>query len=307
MDDLSPYLTRVIAIANGKGGAGKTSVAVNLAGSAARAGWRVLLIDLDPQGNVEEDLGYDDNPANDRGLHLSDAVARPGVELQPVLRQIRPNLDVIPGGEHLDDLDMVLLGRSTRRRGDTSRLLAEPLARLAGDYDLILIDTPPTRPILLDLALMSARWIVIPTKSDRASIKGLSNLAGQLAPVREQREDIDVLGAVLFGVTSGASTVRKNAIDDISDALGGVAPVFETVIRHSEATATEARYDGKLVHEIADKVENAEPYYAALKAGRTPERLPGAAPRLAGDYELLAQEVLGALTAKLGAGAAGGN
>lgn len=305
MEDISPYLDRVIAVANGKGGTLKTSVAVNLAGIAAREGWRTLLIDLDPQGNAGEDFGYNDTPDNDEGQHLSDAVTR-GVDLKPVLREVRPNLDVIPGGHHLDDLESVLVGRTTRVGGGTHRLLADPLAQMAGEYDLVIIDTPPTRPLLLQLALTCARWIVIPTKSDRASIKGLSNLAAQLTPVRAHRPDIDVLGAVLVGVGSGATNIRKNAIEDITAALGGVAPVFNTVIRHSEATATEARYEGKLVHEIADAVDEAEPYYAALKAGRTPDRLPAAAPRLAGDYVMLTQEVLGALTNSLTAAAAGG-
>lgn len=284
-------LNRVVAVANGKGGVGKTSVAANVAGLAAVAGWETLLIDLDSQANLGQDLGYAWEGKGDEGAHLVSALVS-GAPIEPVLRSVRPNLDVISGGSRLDDLDDVISGR--QRRGDPSVvMLREALADLAGSYDLVLIDTPPSRKnALVYLALVAARWIVIPTKSDRSSIEGLRKLAEQVVEVRAHNPELEVLGAVLFGAGSTATVVRKHAADDIRGVLGDVAPLFETPIRHAEAAAGEARERGRLVHELAAVVDAAEPYWKALQEGRRPERQPGTAPALAEDYALLAQDLL---------------
>lgn len=283
-------LSRVIAVANSKGGAGKTSTAANLAGLAAAAGWRVLLIDLDPQGNAGHDLGYTWKDQSDFGRHLVDALIA-DKPLQPTLLQVRPNLDAISGGAALDELEDVLAGRA-RRGSDPRALLARNLAPLAGDYDLVVIDTPPTRPTLLQLALSASRWIVVPTRPDRSSIEGLRGLEAEIAAARSLNPQLEILGAVLFDVSTSATVVRRNAVQDINDALDGAAPLFDSVVRHSNAAAVEAREKGLLVHELAESIDNAEPYWKALQEGRTPTRVAGSAPALAEDYVLLSQEIL---------------
>jgi len=97
-------LGRVVAIANGKGGVGKTSLATTLAGLAAKAGYRILLIDLDPQGNVGEDLGYTGAGTGDDGAGLVASLASK-TPLVVTLPQTRSGVDVICGGERLDDDD----------------------------------------------------------------------------------------------------------------------------------------------------------------------------------------------------------
>lgn len=282
-------LSRVIVFATGKGGTGKTSCAANVAGLAAQAGMKVLLIDLDSQGNLEFDLGYVDK--GDEGKHLVSTLLTDGV-LEPVLKNVRPNLDVIPGGGKLDELEDLVLGRE-RRGEDGSILLANALKPLATDYDLIIIDTPPSkRSALVMLALAAARWIVIPTKSDRASIKGLSVLADQVVRIREVNPTIDVLGAILFGMGSAATVRRRFAADDVRSVLGDSALLFESIIRHAEAAAGDAREKGKLIHELAEVVHNAEPWYVALKAGRRPERPAGSSLALCDDYVLFADELI---------------
>lgn len=288
-------ISRVVTFANGKGGVGKTTCAVNVAGLSAAAGWRVLLIDLDPQGNAGHDLGYSWPDANgdvgsDGGEHLVNALTT-AAQLKPVLRDVRPNLDVISGGERLDDLEDVLAGRA-RRGGDARRMLADALRPIADDYDLIIIDTPPTRPVLLQLALAATQWMVVPTKSDRGSIEGLRTLAAQVVRARETNPVIGVLGAVLFDTGTAATRIRSDAAEDITAVLGGAAEVFKSVIRHSESVAVDAREKGHLVHEIAERVQDAEPYWVALKEGRRPNRVPGSAPALADDFVLLTQEIL---------------
>src|ERR1700712_5606427 len=106
-------LSRVVAVANGKGGVGKTSTATELAGLASEAGYKILLIDLDPQGNVGEDLGYTGAGTGDEGAAMVSALMS-GRPLPVSLPAVRPNVDVIAGGERLDDLAGVLLARHTR-------------------------------------------------------------------------------------------------------------------------------------------------------------------------------------------------
>lgn len=298
LTSILPTLARTVTVANGKGGAGKTSVACNLAGLAAAAGWRALFLEMDPQGNAGRDFGFRRDTSNDGddGQEIFDALLH-GRPLAPPLRSYRENLDILPGGSKLEELEDILIGRS-RRAGSDGSVLADSLAPIADDYDLIIIDTPPTRPYLLSLTLAATRWILIPTKADDASIDGLESLAAQIIKARANNPDIEVLGAVLFGVESNAKAIRRGAGEDITAALGGVAPLFDSVIRHSSLAAVEVRKRGLLVHELAETVDNAEPYWKALKEGRRPQRVPGTAPALAEDYVLLTHEVLGRIADK---------
>src|SRR5204862_7551815 len=120
-------------VINGKGGTLKTSITANLAGLVAEGDMRVLAVDLDPQGNLAEDLGYGDDERADEGLGLLEAVMA-GRPLAPV-RDVRPNLDVVPGGEHLTELAVML---QSRRQRDPSGVtaLARSMAGVAGEYDL---------------------------------------------------------------------------------------------------------------------------------------------------------------------------
>lgn len=291
-------LDRLVTVANGKGGVGKTSVATNLAGLAAAAGWPTLFIDLDAQGDGGDDLGYNWRNQSDEGRELVEAIlgAR---SLTPVLRQVRPNLDVIPGGEALEDLDAAMAGRYQRSR-PIQHLLAEALDSIANDYALIVVDTPPKTPTLLQLALGAARWIVIPTRSDRSSIKGLQRLSIQIGDASQHNPDLRILGAALFASSSSAKLVRRDAQQDISDVLGAHAPLFEAVVRYAEKPAVKAREDGLLVHELAEQVEGAEPFWKALRDGRPPEWQAASAPSLAADYAVLCHEILTRIAAAEG-------
>ena len=287
-------LQRAVTFATGKGGTGKTSCSANVAGLSAASGWQTLLIDLDTQANLGHDLGYVWKGESDNGEHLVNTLLTGG-QLQPVLTGVRRNLDVIPGGSKLDDLDDLVAGRERRLPGSGSQLLLDSLQTIAPNYDLIVIDTPPSRRSpLVRIALAAARWIVVPTKSDRSSIEGLRLLGEQIAFSRDTgtNPDLEVLGAVLFDIGSSAKVIRKNAAEDVVNALGGAAPLFNTVIRHAEQVAVTSREKGRLVHELAEAVHNAEPWWKALKDGRPVQRVSGTAPALAEDYALLTQEIL---------------
>lgn len=284
-------LSRVIVVANGKGGAGKTGVATNLAGLAALAGWRTLFIELDPQGDAGRIFGYYWRSDSDDGQSILNVAMTANGTLTPALREVRPNLDVAPGGAKLDDLEAIVQSRTNRGKYDVT-LLAKALLPIADNYDLIVIDTPPTRPLLLQLALTAARWVLVPTKPGRNSIMGLATLARELEHVTDTNPDLEILGAVLFDVEAQAKVIRAQAIDDINQVLDGAAPVFSNIIRHASKAAVAAEERGKLIHELAEEVENAPPFYEALRAGKPVQQQPGSAPALAQDYVLLTQEIL---------------
>jgi chromosome partitioning protein len=282
-------LGRVVAIANGKGGVGKTSLATTLAGMAAEAGYKILLLDLDPQGNAGEDLGYTGAGLGDEGSCLVGALAA-GLPLTVSVPQTRSGIDVISGGERLDDLAGLLLSRH-RNGSAVADVLAKPLAELldSSDYDLVIIDSPPGEPNLQLLALGAARWLIIPTRGDASSLKGMVRIVQRLVEARTHNPDLELLGVVLFDIASSATRLKRAISAQITEALGGVAPLFENTIRHSIA-AMEARSGGLLIHEHAAKLEG-EPFWKALREGRRPTS-PGSAPALAGDYAALAHEIL---------------
>lgn len=281
-DSITKELTRVVTFANCKGGAGATSTAVNLAALAAEGGWRTLFIDLDPHGNAGHDLGYYWDGRGDSGNLLRSALMT-GSALVPVIPDVRPGLDVISGGEALDDWESEITG-SAKRSHHYNNLLAEALAPIAANYDLIVLDTPSTRPTLIQLALCATRWIVVPTRADRASIEGLRMLSRQIETAREVNPGVELLGVVLFDVAATATVVRRNAASDITSALNGAAPLLKAVIQHSEGAAVKARENGRLIHEIAEQADDAEQF--------SEEHGPGSTFALAEDYLTLSQEVL---------------
>jgi chromosome partitioning protein len=287
-------LRRTIAVINGKGGVGKTSITANLAGLFAASGYRVLAVDLDPQGNLGSDLGYLGAGMSDAGAGLRSATL--DLKAPPCLRDVRPGLDVVPGGEHLHDLAAMLQARSRTGRGGAQDL-ASTIGELAGDYDLTLLDCPPGSDVLQEGALHAARWALIPTKTDDASRAGLRDVARRFVTARTTNPDLAVLGVVLFGVNTNARRVVGQARAALEQDLGGVAPVLTAAIRHVEAAAVDARGRGQLVHELERDASAAPKWYERLRSPgeSAPQRLAGSAGVLAADYEALADEVVSRL------------
>ena len=239
-------LRRVVAVANGKGGVGKTTTSTHMAAHVAAGQQRVLLVDLDPQGNTAKDLGY---VTDDRGAGLYRAVVA-GTEPH-ILRDVRPNLDVIPSGVETNELADHMHTRRLRRGRSAMTALAETLAPVAGTYDLVVLDCPPAdSDVLQDLALVVAEYVLIPTHSDLASREGMAEIARRFAAMADLNPDLKLLGVLLYGLTSRATTVRQLSRAWIERALGGQAPLFSTTIRHVESVAFDIREQGQLAYEL---------------------------------------------------------
>lgn len=287
-------LNNAIAVANGKGGVGKTSLTANIGGLAAAHGWKVLLAELDPQGNLGADLGYADRDVDDGGWALYDAVVN-GQPLVP-LRNIRPNLDVVTGGPSTEQLDELLWER--RRVGDPSPLSAvsDLLTSVGTSYDLVIIDCPPSASMLVDAGLAASHFLLIPTRGDAASLHGLARTARRFMAIRQDANpQLALLGVVLFDFGVSDKRLIAKARTQLEEALQGAAPVFRTFIRNSRKAPDDMRELGLLAHEYQRRAEDAPRWFEDPEASSYSTSATG----LAGDYQNLTKEVLTVFSANL--------
>jgi chromosome partitioning protein len=181
----SPTRLRVIAVCNRKGGAGKTTTAVNLAAELAQLGWRVLLLDLDSQGHCAVGLGHK-SPAGQATLHslFTDPAAR---LIDAVRDTSHANLALAAADQLFEH------GSGTRDELRLAQALQDP--ELAQRFDLVLIDTPPSLDLLLLNALSAATWVLVPFVPHPLSYEGVRQLMRVLFRVMSrQNPDLKLLG-----------------------------------------------------------------------------------------------------------------
>lgn len=298
-----PTPWQVIALANGKGGVGKTSITANLAGLYGLGGFKVLLVELDPQGNLARDFGLpvaEYESINDlieangsqhaASLMLGSASAQP-----PLYEDVRPNVDLIAGGGELQRIFNYFGSNSKESLADAIR---REILKLGRTYDLVLIDSPPIDLTALEAILQVAGTVVIPVRADDASIDGLSTIAGQFGSALLENPALRLGGVVRFGLGSRSTRVAERVLTTIEEILGGVAPIFTSIVRHSDSGGYEARRHGLLAHELESASTEAKgKRLAALKVGAKVSgdevgTGTGTSRGLAEDYENLAAEVL---------------
>lgn len=228
---------RILAISALKGGVGKTTTAVNLAAASARAGRRVLLVDVDPQGSVATSFGLDGS----RGL---DAWITGEARFEEVaVREARPNLDVVPAGRALLEAEDAL-----REKGKEKRLtrLARRIADLDdGGYEAILFDCPPSATLLLENAYLAADELVLPAKLDYLSLPALEKtrvFAKGLDHHRDKALKIDGILPTFYDLRTHVST-------DVLDALREQFTKILTPIRIN-ATLAEAPSKGQSIFDF---------------------------------------------------------
>jgi chromosome partitioning protein len=180
----------VVAFANQKGGVGKTTSAVNAAVSLARRGFRVLLVDIDPQGNATSSLGVDKN-----GLAGStyDVLVDDAPVASTIVPNARPKLDLLPATPILAGAEIELVERPEREFR-----LRRALAAVADRYDLIVIDCPPSLGLLTVNALSAARSVVVPIQCEFLALEGLGQLITTIDLVKQRlNPPLDVTGVLM--------------------------------------------------------------------------------------------------------------
>lgn len=297
-----------------KGGVGKTSLTVNAAVHAALGGWRVLVVDLDPQGNVADGLGADTDPRYDGGASLRDALFDPDRLL--VLDEVRPGLDLVPGGPLSEPVADTIHSLMANRPGDAFYVFDEMLAPIAGGYDLILFDLPPTPSALHNAALTSLGYIVVPTATDKFSRGSLgSGFERYRQILRASNPELTILAAVVAKHDLRLKRQWELAVREIHDVLGEHVPLLLPPIRYSQAADGDMKELGLVASEyvVASRRaktariswlklrEQAKRAGDAAAAGEAPQSFSTTALPLAEDYDAVLTQVLGLLQQALAA------
>ena len=243
---------RVFVIANQKGGVGKTSVAVNLSASLAHYGRRVLLVDLDPQGNATTGSGVDKGEVENTvyGVLLGEHGAAEAI------RRCEGNYDIIPANRDLAGAEVELIAIERREYR-----LRDALKEAAGNYDHVVIDCPPALNMLTVNGFAAADAVIIPMQCEYYALEGLSDLVGTLRKVKQNLNPRIEIEALVRTMYDPRSTLTVQVSDELKRHYGD--KVFDTVIPRNIRIA-EAPSFGKpvLLHDPASKGAQAHLQFA---------------------------------------------
>jgi chromosome partitioning protein len=241
---VEPRLSHTISISNQKGGVGKTTTVVNLAGYLALAGRRVLVVDNDPQGNASAVLGEGPSERSVFGGQ------------RPTSTRTR-NLSLLPAGRDLSDQEQALA------RSPQGRLaLREALAPLLPDFDVVIIDCPPTLSLLPVNALLAADRLILPLQCEYFAMEGMAQLLAFVEDLRQSSDRAPTLAGILLTMFDHRHPLSRQVEADIRQHLGN--STFKTVIPRDVALAA-APSHGKTIAEYDPLSAGALAYLAVTK------------------------------------------
>jgi len=223
--DLSNFETKpkIIALANQKGGVGKTTTAINLGTALAAVGKSVLLVDIDPQGNASTGLGIS---LDQRELTTYDLLLEGATLADVVCKTIVPNLIVAPATTDLNSADVQLAGNDGRATQMRKILRGPELAALKLDY--VLIDCPPSLNLLTVNAMVAAHSVLVPLQCEFFALEGLSQLMLSIREVRQSLNPELRLEGVVLTMYDARNNLSKQVEEDVRGNLGDL--VYTTII-----------------------------------------------------------------------------
>ncbi len=252
---------RRIAVLNQKGGVGKTTTTANLGAALARAGWRVLLIDLDPQGHLSLHFGVE---LRDEESSLYDVLTG-SMPVNEVARKVHDRITLIPA-------DIDLAGAEAELVSITGRevLLREALESVKGEFDFLMIDCPPSLGVLTINALVAAEEVIIPLQAHFLALQGLSRLFDTVTLVRQRINPNLAVGGIVLCMHESTTRLAGEVADDLLRFLQAArgtgvpwadARVYQTCIRRNIKLAESSSF-GQTIFDYAPRSNGAADYAA---------------------------------------------
>ena len=240
---------RTIAIANQKGGVGKTTTAINLSSCLAEQGMKVLVIDMDPQGNTSSGLGLDKDEQDNSVYEL---ILNQCTTTECLVETDIRNLSVIPSNVNLAGAEVELLDVDNKEY-----VLRDSLDYIKDDYDFVIIDCPPSLNMLTINAMTTADTVLVPIQCEYYALEGLSQLIYTIRLVQERLNPSLVIEGVVFTMYDGRTNLSQQVVESVRTNLN--TRIYETVIPRNVKLA-EAPSHGKPINLYDSKSSGAESY-----------------------------------------------
>ena len=225
-------MSRIIAIANQKGGVGKTTTAINLSSCLAEAGKKVLTIDLDPQGNMTSGLGVDKNELENTvyELMLDECSIK-----ESMADTVVEGMKIIPSNVNLAGAEIELLGINEKEY-----ILKNAVDYIRDDYDFIIIDCPPSLNMLTINAMTTADSVLVPIQCEYYALEGLSQLIHTVELVKERLNPVLEIEGVVFTMYDARTNLSLQVVENVKDNLN--ENIYKTIIPRNVRLAEAPSY-----------------------------------------------------------------
>ena len=228
----STKMGRIIAIANQKGGVGKTTTAINLSASLASLGKKVLAIDMDPQGNMSSGLGVDKNEVEKTVYDLISGNI--GIE-ECIYEEVIENLDVLPSNIDLSAAEIELIGVDNKEY-----ILRDKVNKVKEKYDFIIIDCPPALSMLTINAMTTSDSVLVPIQCEYYALEGLSQLIHTIELVQERLNPELEIEGVVFTMYDARTNLSLQVVENVKDNLN--QNIYKTIIPRNVRLAEAPSY-----------------------------------------------------------------